>query len=104
MIAAAVHFRKTPIEDWRWSLAWLLLVAGLAALMTSTVRYYSFKDIPWMRRQHSLALVLVGITLAAAIILYSDVVLLVIAGSYAGVGITLHLIRFLRHRLVSRTA
>jgi CDP-diacylglycerol--serine O-phosphatidyltransferase len=103
MVAAMVHYRKTPLDDWRWSLAWLLLVASLAALMTSTVRYYSFKDIPWLRRQHSLAMVVVGL-LAALVYLYSEEVLLILAGSYAAVGITLHVVRLLRHRLVSRTA
>jgi CDP-diacylglycerol--serine O-phosphatidyltransferase len=103
VVAAIVHFRKTPLDDWRWSLAWLLLVASLAALMTSTVRYYSFKDIPWLRRQHSLAMVVVGL-LAGFVYLYSEEVLLILAGSYAAAGITLHVVRLLRHRLASRTA
>src|SRR5436309_2596948 len=58
VIAAFVHGVKTPIHDERWAMAWLLLAAVLGALMTSTIRYYSFKDVPWTRRQPSLAIVL----------------------------------------------
>ena len=103
MIAATVHAFKTPIDDWRWAIAWLALVAGLAALMTSTVRHYSFKDIPWTRRQPSLAVVLAAL-LGGAIVFYSEEVLLLIASAYTASGITLHVVRVLRHRLVSRPA
>ena len=103
MIAATVHAGKTPLDDWRWSLAWLALVAFVAVMMTTTIRHYSFKDIPWARRQHSLVIVLL-ILLAGAIIKYSEEVLLLIAGSYAASGIVLHVVRAVRHRLVSRTA
>jgi len=30
----------------KWSYAWFVLLLLLGVLMTSTVRYYSFKDIP----------------------------------------------------------
>jgi CDP-diacylglycerol---serine O-phosphatidyltransferase len=102
MIAAVVHAWKVPIEDWRWSAAWLMLVLLLAALMVSTIRYASFKTIPLGRRQHSLIIVAVG--LLAAIVVYSEIVLLLIAASYAVSGLTLHTVRLVRHRLVSRTA
>jgi CDP-diacylglycerol--serine O-phosphatidyltransferase len=102
-IAAIVHAWKTPIGDWRWSLAWLVLVVYLGVMMTSTIRHYSFKDIPWARRQHSLVIVLL-ILLAGAIIKYSEEVLLLIAGTYAASGMALHIVRAVRHRLVSRTA
>src|SRR5438128_9630868 len=101
MIAATVHAWKTPIEDWRWSLAWLALVSALAALMTSTVRHYSFKDMPWTRRQPSLAFVLIAL-LIGLVIRYSEEVLLLIAATYTASGITLHVVRAVRHRLVSR--
>ncbi len=103
MVAAMVHAWKTPLDDWRWSLAWLALVTGLATLMTSTVRHYSFKDIPWTRRQPSLAIVLVAL-LAAAIFRYSEDVLLLLASTYALSGLTLHIVRAVRHRQVSRLA
>ncbi len=103
MIAAIVHAWKNPLEDWRWALAWLALVAALAALMASTVRHYSFKDLPWTRKQRSLAIVPLAL-LFIFILRYSEEMLLLIAGSYTLSGVTLHVVRALRHRLVSRHA
>ncbi len=103
MIAATVHAWKTPMEDWHWSVAWLALVTALAALMASTVRYFSFKDVPWTRRQPSLAIVVMGL-LVWSIVVYSEEVLFLVAASYTVSGVTLHVVRALRHRLVSRTA
>jgi len=101
MIAAMVHAWKNPLDDWRWALAWLVLVAALAALMTSTVRYYSLKGSQWYRRQHSLAIVLVGL-LIVAIWRYSEEVLLLMASGYTVSGVTLQVVRAVRHRLASR--
>jgi CDP-diacylglycerol--serine O-phosphatidyltransferase len=103
MIAATIHAFKNPIQDWRWSIAWIFLVLGLAALMTSTVRFYSFKDLPWTRKQPSLAIVFIAL-LGAAIWRWSEEVLLLVAATYTAAGVTLHVVRLLRHRLVSRTA
>jgi CDP-diacylglycerol--serine O-phosphatidyltransferase len=103
MIAALVHGFKEPLHDWRWSVAWFLLAAGLGALMTSTIRYYSFKDIPLTRKQPSLAIVLLCL-IVGVIWIYSEYALVILAGTYAAVGVALHLVRFIRHRLVSRTA
>ena len=106
VIAAVVHalHRIGPLQDWRWSVAWLLMAAGLGGLMVSTIRYYSFKDLPWTRKQPAI-LILFLITLGAVIWAFSEVVLVLLAGTYAVVGVTLHLVRFIRHRLmVSRTA
>lgn len=103
MIAALVHGFKQPLHDWRWSVAWFFLAAGLGALMASTIRYYSFKDIPLTRKQPSLAIVLLCL-IVAVIWRYSEYALVVMASTYAAAGVTLHLVRFVRHRLVSRTA
>jgi CDP-diacylglycerol--serine O-phosphatidyltransferase len=103
MIAATIHFFKAPIQDPRWAVAWILLALILAALMTSTIRFYSFKDLPWTRRQPSLAIVLLALLLAG-IWRWSEEVLLMIAATYTVTGITLHVVRFVRHRMVSRTA
>src|SRR5215510_6111559 len=105
LIAALVHgfHSDGPLHDWRWSVAWFLLAAGLGALMTSTVRYYSFKDIPLTRKQPSLAIVLLCL-LVGVIWRESEYALVVMASAYAVVGLTLHVVRFFRHRLVSRTA
>jgi CDP-diacylglycerol---serine O-phosphatidyltransferase len=103
MIAATVHAFKEPIQDWRWSIAWIFLVLALAALMTSTIRFYSFKDLPWTRKQPSLAIVMIAL-LGAAVWRWSEEVLLLVAATYTAAGVTLHIVRLLRHRLVSRTA
>jgi phosphatidylserine synthase len=103
MVAATIHAFKSPIQDWHWSIAWIFLILGLAALMTSTIRFYSFKDLPWTRKQPSLAIVFIAL-LVASIWRWSEEVLLLIAGSYTAIGVTLHIVRLLRHRLVSRTA
>jgi CDP-diacylglycerol---serine O-phosphatidyltransferase len=103
MIAATIHALKDPIEDWRWSVVWLTLVLLLAALMVSSIRYPSFKDLPWTKRQHSLNYV-AGALLIGCVIKYSEVVLMLIASSYLAVGLSLHVVRLVRHRLVSRPA
>jgi len=101
MIAAMVHAVKYPIADWRVSLVWLGLVLMLAVLMASNVRYYGFKDIRWHRRHSSLAIVLIGL-LIAAILVYSEEVLLAMASVYVLSGVTGRLVRTVRHRLASR--
>jgi CDP-diacylglycerol--serine O-phosphatidyltransferase len=103
VIAALVHGFKDPLRDRWWSVAWFFLAAGLGALMTSTIRYYSFKDIPWARKQRSLSIVVLGV-IVAVIYVYSEYALVILACSYAAVGLGLHLVRFVRRRLVSRTA
>ena len=103
VIASLVHGMKFPLQDWRWSVAWFLLAAALGGLMTSTIRYYGFKDIPWKRRQPSLAIIIV-LFLIAVIWMYSEIVLVLLACTYVTVGVALHVVRLLRHRLVSHTA
>lgn len=103
VIASLVHGFKGPLHDWRWSLAWFLLAGALGALMSSTIRFYSFKDIPWTRKQPSFAVVLL-LMLIAGIWLYSEFVLVILACAYAAIGVGLHLVRFFRHRLAPRTA
>jgi CDP-diacylglycerol--serine O-phosphatidyltransferase len=96
MVAATVHAFKSPLADWRWSLAWLCLVLALAALMTSTVRHYSFKDIPWGRRLPSVIVIPIGLVVVLCIVMYSEVALMLFASLYLLSGITMHLVRFLR--------
>jgi hypothetical protein len=38
------------------------------------------------------------------VVVYSEPVLLVVAGGYTATGLTMHVVRTIRHRLVSRTA
>ncbi|HXC46643.1 MAG TPA: CDP-diacylglycerol--serine O-phosphatidyltransferase [Candidatus Sulfotelmatobacter sp.] len=105
VVAAVVHSRHffDPISDRYWAIAWFALLVVLGGLMTSTVRYYSFKDIPWTRKQPSIAIILLCL-LVAIVWRYSEAALVIIAGTYAVAGLILHIVRFLRQRLVTRTA
>ena len=103
MIAATVHFFQTPLSDARLSVLWLVLLVVLSALMSSTVRYYSFKDIQWTRRWPSLSVVLLAL-LVGAIWYFSRPTLLIIASAYLAHGIVMQVIRSARHRLASRHA
>ena len=102
-IAATVHFFQTPISDPRLSILWLLLLVSLGLLMSSTIRHYSFKDIPWTRRQPSLAVVLL-VMLFGAIVLFSQITLILLASAYVVHGVALYAVRSVRHRLASRHA
>jgi CDP-diacylglycerol--serine O-phosphatidyltransferase len=103
MIAAVIHFVVYPIQDVRISLLWLLLVLVLGVLMSSSWRYYSFKDIQWTKRQPSLAVVLIAL-LVGAVVYLSRPMLLVIAGAYTAHGVVMQVVRTVRHRLASRPA
>jgi len=98
-----VHALKDPIQDWRWSIVWLCLVLLLAALMVSTIRYPSFKGIPWGKRQPSVTIVLLAL-LIWLVVVYSEPVLMLIASSYVASGLTIYMVRVVRHRLPSRAA
>jgi CDP-diacylglycerol--serine O-phosphatidyltransferase len=104
VIAAIVHgfHENGPIQDWRWSVPWLLLAVGLGTLMTSTIRYYSFKDLPWSKKQPGI-LILLFLILGAVVWIYSELTLLLLACTYAAAGLVLHAVRFARQRMVSRT-
>ena len=103
LIAATVHAIKSPIEDWRWSVIWMLVVIADAALMSSTVRYRSFKDFPMAARQKSF-LVIVMALLVWWIFADSEDALMIIATVFVASGVTLHVIRVVRHYLVSHPA
>lgn len=103
VVAATVHFFQDPLLNWHWSVIFFVVVGALALLMTSTVRYPSFKNINWGRRQSSLAVVVFAV-LAAVIFIYSEQALIVLAGVYALSGITLHIVRLMRLRHSSSPA
>ena len=105
VVAALIHSRHyfDPLNDKNWAIAWFVLLLILGGLMTSTVRYYSFKDIPWTRKQPSITIILMFL-LVATIWRYSEAALVIIAGTYAVVGVVLHVVRFLRRRPATRTA
>ncbi|HXQ27204.1 MAG TPA: CDP-diacylglycerol--serine O-phosphatidyltransferase [Candidatus Acidoferrales bacterium] len=103
MIAATVHFFRTPVSDARLSVLWLALLIVLGALMSSTVRHYSFKDIQWTRRWPSLFVVLLALSFGA-MWFFSGPTLMILASAYLIHGIVLQVVRFARHRLASRHA
>ena len=103
LVAATVHFFQAPIADPRLSVLWLLLLLVLGVLMSSTLRYYSFKDIQWTRRRPSLFVVLFAL-LIGAILKFSGPTLLVIASAYAVHGVVLQAVRLARRRVASRHA
>lgn len=100
LIAATVHAIKSPIETWWWSVVWMVIVIGDAALMSSTVRYRSFKNVPMRQRS---VFVIVMALLVWLIISYSEVVLMTIAVVFVASGVTLHAVRMARHYLVSHS-
>src|SRR5271154_7167709 len=103
VIASLIHRFKYPLHDWHWAIVWLSLAVALGALMTSTIRYYSFKDLPWSRKQPSLGIIVVLIIFGVAWV-YSEYFLMIFACSYAAIGVALHLVRYIRHHMSTRTA
>ena len=103
VVAAVIHFRPTPIQDVRISVLWLLLIVVTGVLMSSTIRYTSFKDIQWTRRWPSLAVVMI-VAVVGAIWFFSQITLLLIATAYISHGVVFQLARFARRRIASRPA
>ena len=77
------------------------MMGALGALMASTIRYFSGKDLGWTRRQPSLVVVALAL-LGWSIVEYSEQVLLTIASIYTTSGLVLALVRALRHRLAAQ--
>ena len=91
------------VLDWRWSITLLLLAVALAGLMTSKIRFYSFKDLPWGKKQPGVLILLLAI-FGAVVWNFSELALLILAGTYAISAVTLHIVRFVRQRMSSRAA
>ena len=75
MLAAVVHFFKTPTLLIGSALLWSFLILLLAFLMISTVRYHSFKEFDVKKARPSLALFGTAM-LISLIYLYSETMLL----------------------------
>ncbi len=97
-IAATVHFFKEPLLNWHYAAAFLVAVGLFAALMTSTIRYPSLKNVNWARRHDSLTIILIGL-FAWCVIAYSQYTLILLAGSYCLSGPVLYILRAIRHRV-----
>jgi CDP-diacylglycerol--serine O-phosphatidyltransferase len=85
VIAATVHFFKDPISEWPFVLVFLALVASLAFLMVSRVRYPSFKAFDLRRRRSFLTIILIGL-IVLGVWAFSEQVLLILALVYASSG------------------
>jgi len=82
VIAAVVHWSKVPPRSWEYAVVWLGMVAILALLMISRIRYFSFKTFDLRRRRPYLTVIIMGLCVWA-IAVYSEPVLLLMALSYA---------------------
>jgi CDP-diacylglycerol---serine O-phosphatidyltransferase len=80
-VAAVVHWMKNPLDEWVHGAIGLGLVALLAYLMVSRVRYYSFKGLNLRQRRPYVAIIILGL-IVWSIVAYSEPVLLVIALTY----------------------
>jgi CDP-diacylglycerol--serine O-phosphatidyltransferase len=89
-IAAIVHWEKAPLFQWGYSLGWMGVVAILAFLMVSRMRYYSFKTLDLRRRRSYIAIIFLGLIICG-IWVSSEPVLLIIALTYGLSGIILRI-------------
>src|SRR5689334_2385806 len=100
MIAAMVHFFKTPTLMVGSALLWSLLLLLLAFLMISTVRYASFKELDVKKARPSLALFGTAM-LICLIYFYSEIMLLAMATVYVTSGLVHELVLVVRRFLPS---
>lgn len=97
LIASLVHFAPAPLSSYgemtakSYSYALMVLVASLAILMVSKIRYASFKSAG--KGPQSYTLILVIVALAMFVFLYSQYALITIAGIYVGHGVIWWVIR-----------
>ncbi len=99
VIAAIVHFGKNPILQVGSALLWCLLVALLAFLMISRVRYPSFKAFDLKKPQPRTTIVGTAM-LIGLIFFFSEIVLLSLATAYLASGPVARMSQAVR-RLVS---
>jgi CDP-diacylglycerol--serine O-phosphatidyltransferase len=92
LIAAIVHFFKSPIADVVPALFWYLLVLLTGFLMASTIRYPSFKELQFLKRGSRLALFATA-SLIGLIYFYSEVTLLLISMTYVSSGLVMQTLR-----------
>jgi CDP-diacylglycerol--serine O-phosphatidyltransferase len=82
VVAAIVHWVKSPVNNWVAGILWLAVVGSTAFLMVSRVRYFSFKRLDLGRQRPFFYIIIFGIVIWA-VWTYSEPVLLVIASVYA---------------------
>lgn len=82
VVAAIVHWAKFPVNEWAYELAWLTILACLAFLMVSRLRYPAFKTLDLRRRRSYIVIIFIGLV-AYAVWAYSEPVLLTLSLTYA---------------------
>jgi len=97
MVAAVVHFSPKPIDYWVVGALWNVLVAFLAYLMVSTIKYPSFKHIDLKSRKRYVSVLLLSM-IVALIYHYSEIVLLILATTYVCSGIFLKIASLIRQK------
>jgi CDP-diacylglycerol--serine O-phosphatidyltransferase len=103
LIAAIVHFWKTPIGTVQTSLVWCILIGVTAFLMISTVRYHNFKELGIFSRRPRITLVATAMMIAL-IFSYSEVTLLILAVIYVASGPVARIVQGLRKLPIHGTA
>jgi len=81
VVASIVHWAKNPLDNWIHGAAGLAVMALLAFLMVSRVRYYSFKTLDLRRRRPYVLVILFGVIIWS-IFAFSEPVLLTMALTY----------------------
>jgi CDP-diacylglycerol--serine O-phosphatidyltransferase len=98
MIAAMIHFfHGATVQSVSFSVFLLVLIVCLGILMSSTIRFFSFKDIPLTRRQPSLSVILLAL-LVGAIVYFSGPTLLLLTAAYTLHGPIMQIFRSVRVR------
>jgi CDP-diacylglycerol---serine O-phosphatidyltransferase len=87
VIAAVVHFFSgTPVPNYRVAIMWMVLVFLVGLLMVSTWRFWSGKEINLRNRHPFQTIVVLGLVVYATVV-FSQIVLVLIAFSYMFSGI-----------------
>jgi CDP-diacylglycerol--serine O-phosphatidyltransferase len=103
MVAAVVHASDNyPLTNFYVSATWLALLALLSFLMVSTWRYWSFKELNLGRPRSPLILVLMCGAIYA-IWNWSQVVLLILAGTYVASGVVIRAAGIIRRYFFKKT-
>lgn len=98
VIAAIIYATgSTPLTAWYFSVAWLVMLAGLSFLMVSTWRYPSFKELNLLRPQSKFTLIIAA-ALIYGIYYFRGPVLLAMALSYVSTGIIIRIGGILKRR------
>ena len=101
VIAAIVHFGKYPILQVGLALLWCLLVALLAFLMISRVRYPSFKELD-LKKPLPRTTIVGTAMLIGLIVFFSEIVLLSLATVYLASGPVARMSQAVRRLLSSQ--